>query len=820
MLLVGEALPVLGQCPQAQNRVLLVGDSWAEVMWNQRNLQRTFDAAGRADVLEYNPPSTPVDQRTAISGMTASAYNTPAFLQRITDALAAQPTIDMVHVSLGGNDLLASWKASMGPAEEEALFDSIRDNIAGVVQHCLNQRPNIRVVIVGYDFLNFLDTSSNSSCVAMWLLMDGPSVRRLNDALTLLEAKKRDLANSLGPRVAYVHNLGLMQFWVGYPPWFGPFLVSPPGGPPAYSPFPGGNPDFPTHTSRLASNGTDCIHLNVQGYDELAANAYQQVYGAQIALPAPTAEFSSEGGWNDGYIFTDTSGNPSGVDTSTLRLGEHADNTFTRTIVSFDTSALRDDAEVTGARLWLTRRGGSGLNPFTNSAFGVPVVDVRTGGFSDHPEIEVADFDAPATAANAACVVGTAPTVPSLLRIDFGPAGAAAINRAGRTQIRVYFPGRLPNVLADSLAFYDGDDPVVSNRPLLDVDYVLPTSTPTRTATRTSSPTNTPTLSPSWTVTASATPTATATPTVTASATASPKPTVTASATPSHSPTPTTSPTSALLPSVTATLTPSATLTLTPTPSVTASATLTPSPTPTPEATPTATLSVTATAAPVGNCTGPAPANPCIPGTGRKKSNCHHEWLSTPVPPRNRRGVPKNKLVCSEGDPRCDLGSGANDGVCVFSLRLCLNQEDARLPECLPMGIEAIEIDRPLATSADPADMANLAALEQAAAAFGVAIYRNGQVFQSGVVNSSRNVCGEPVQLAVPLRRVLRGRWVAGRKLFQLAAYTTSGQVDADRLALVCRPSTCGNGRRDAGEECDDGNRVDGDGCDRGCRSE
>lgn len=33
----------------------------------------------------------------------------------------------------------------------------------------------------------------------------------------------------------------------------------------------------------------------------------------------------------------------------------------------------------------------------------------------------------------------------------------------------------------------------------------------------------------------------------------------------------------------------------------------------------------------------------------------------------------------------------------------------------------------------------------------------------------------------------------------------------------VCIPSTCGDGKKDSGEECDDGNAIDGDGCESNC---
>jgi lysophospholipase L1-like esterase len=792
LVVLGGQSTTSAQCPAAQNRVLLVGDSWTEYMWNNRNLKKVLDAFGHGDKLEYNPPSSPTDQRTAIGGMTAALYNTSGFLQRITDALAAQPSIDLVHVSLGGNDMLGNWNAGMSPAAESALFDGIVTNLGSVIQHTLDQRPNVRVVIAGYDYLNFFDTLNSGSCGAMWALLGSPSVRRFNDALALLEAKKRDLAASMGARVVYSHHLGLMQFWAGYPPWFGAFVVSPPGGPPSYSPFPGGNPDFPTHTSRLANNGTDCIHLNSQGYDELATATFTQFYASQLAFAAPTAQFRSAGGTQDGFVSTNTSGVPNATSTAALRLGENADNTFVRSIVSFDTASLPDNAVVTAARVWLTRSGGGGLNPFTQGAFSTARVDIQSGDFSGNPALEIADFSAPATAEDAGCVVGTAPTTPSLLRIDLS--AVSAIHRSGRTQLRIYFPGRLSNLISDHLTFYDGDDANVTNRPLLEVDYYVPTATatltPPPTPTPSASPSASPSQSPSASPSASPSPSPSLTPVPSSSATPTPSSTQTAT----HTPVPTASFSSTPTASVTATASslPSGTDSVTPTVSPTSSATETATSTvlPTASLTPTnaSSPSPTATAAPA--CTQPAPANLCIPGGGPRGTDCRLEVLVDAVPSFTQRGIPKSRVYCVEGDPTCDADSDPQARVCGFEIRLCINNNDPRFSACVPGTTDAFEVRQPRLTSADVDDLANLSALEERAGAggLGLHVYRKRAPFAGGAANSTPDLCSEPLRIRVPLRRLTSGRLLSGRRRVQLRVYGSDGKLDTDSLIFLCLP--------------------------------
>src|SRR5438128_2147222 len=63
-------------------------------------------------------------------------------------------------------------------------------------------------------------------------------------------------------------------------------------------------------------------------------------------------------------------------------------------------------------------------------------------------------------------------------------------------------------------------------------------------------------------------------------------------------------------------------------------------------------------------CDGDAASNACSPGTGSSAANCTAEWVLTPQPASNAKGLPGARLVCSEGDPACDVDDEVN--VCSF----------------------------------------------------------------------------------------------------------------------------------------------------------
>src|SRR5262245_34337991 len=82
----------------------------------------------------------------------------------------------------------------------------------------------------------------------------------------------------------------------------------------------------------------------------------------------------------------------------------------------------------------------------------------------------------------------------------------------------------------------------------------------------------------------------------------------------------------------------------------------------------------------------------CVPGNGSGLTDCNVEWSVTMMPPLSPKGLPKNKLVCYEGDPRCDFDSNLLNSSCTFHLGLCINNNDSRLPLCQLTGLSSIQI--------------------------------------------------------------------------------------------------------------------------------
>lgn len=251
-LLLILAVVVAGAAGAKTPRILLVGDSWAYLLYANKSFDQALEEAGFPDVGVEG-------LYTAIPGSTSAQWSRPEWLATVDKELAKYPTIDIVHVSLGGNGFLRQWHGGMPEADRDKLFAGIRDEIAVVVNHILGVRPGLRVTINNYDYVNATHEST---------------VPELNRAGMVLSAMKRDLAISLGERCQYIHNYGLMQYHFGIPGVAKPGEVPYPGQAPDFQPWPGGNDNYGNPPEAMQ----DKIHLSHEGYLVLARHCVDVCY--------------------------------------------------------------------------------------------------------------------------------------------------------------------------------------------------------------------------------------------------------------------------------------------------------------------------------------------------------------------------------------------------------------------------------------------------------------------------------------------------------------------------------------------------------------
>ncbi len=188
-----------------------------------------------------------------------------------------------------------------------------------------------------------------------------------------------------------------------------------------------------------------------------------------------TATFNSTSS-QDGWILesTETSGVGGSLNAtaSTLQLGDDRLNRQYRAILSFNTSSLPDKAIIKSAVLKIKRSGSiTGSNPF--NILGSLYVDIRKGYFGTSSSLQLADFNATASASK----VGTFGKTPVSGRYSatLNSSGCSKINKASLTQLRLYFSKDDNNDDgSDYMKFFSGNYATTTSRPQLIITYLLP----------------------------------------------------------------------------------------------------------------------------------------------------------------------------------------------------------------------------------------------------------------------------------------------------------------------------------------------------------
>ena len=191
--------------------------------------------------------------------------------------------------------------------------------------------------------------------------------------------------------------------------------------------------------------------------------------------PAPTQVSFIAVAAQDGWVLesgetTNAGGSISATanTTSALRVGDNSQDRQYKSVVAFDTSAIPDGATILSATVRLLRGSLTGTSPFTTH--GTCWVDVQSGGLSGSTALQTGDFQAAATAVQAASLTNAAANG-TWSEGALNAAGLAAISTTGTTQIRVRFNlDDNDDAGNDYMGYYSGEATFV-NRPQLVVTW-------------------------------------------------------------------------------------------------------------------------------------------------------------------------------------------------------------------------------------------------------------------------------------------------------------------------------------------------------------
>ncbi len=188
--------------------------------------------------------------------------------------------------------------------------------------------------------------------------------------------------------------------------------------------------------------------------------------------PTTTATFNSKAA-SDGWILesTETSNVGGTLDktATTFYVGDDLKDRQYRSIISFNTAALPDNAIVISAQVKIRRQGLVGTDPFTTH--GNLLLEIRNGLFNNDLDLRLPDFAAPASSSTPDTFI---PLAASWYAANLSSENMSLVNKYGITQFRLRFDADDNDDLgADYLKFFTGEG-TTAYQPQLIVTYVVP----------------------------------------------------------------------------------------------------------------------------------------------------------------------------------------------------------------------------------------------------------------------------------------------------------------------------------------------------------
>ncbi len=256
------------------SKVLVAGDSWASFMCVQNSFTTVFN--NYADPIAFNHPGCWL---TTQVGHRAEEWMGTRQHKMTLKAIKKDHLIKVLFISLGGNDLLNYANKNMTAEEQQHLFEYIENHLRNIINSYKAVRPDIKIIISGYDYPRFTHDHPISAYKKAFNEMGQPTPQELNAILKKFSFHMMRLHN--GKDIAYIHHLGLMHYFdgnsdmgLGKYQTLHPDLISHPRNPFQY----GGIPLFQGARQsmlRITNKLIDAFHLSEHGYYRIAEHTYR-----------------------------------------------------------------------------------------------------------------------------------------------------------------------------------------------------------------------------------------------------------------------------------------------------------------------------------------------------------------------------------------------------------------------------------------------------------------------------------------------------------------------------------------------------------------
>jgi hypothetical protein len=409
------------QCDETnEEKILLVGDSWAFFMHADGTLNDCLKNYGHSNYSYYSNASL------AINGARTEDFISAEKLAELGSVLDDKPAIEVVHLSIGGNDVLGEWNIDFTAGELEDLKAEVISNIMLIVDYLLEVKPNLRIVWSGYMYPNFEEIIADAApfetahpFYTTWEDMGFPSFIQINEVLTSFSDSMATLA-LLNPKMDYINSPALMQYYFGQEE---PLGVAPGGTyPKDFQPLPYGDATYPSPKLSMRDYGLvrDCFHLSAEGF-EVMMN-YQMLYFYQKFLMHDFISFADD-------VETTGSISASGAILSDLNVGE-VDGESYLTQLNFSLTSLADTVLQT-ASIFLRKDTSSAALPFST----VLPFRLTNDYFGTSTLLEEDDYMAEGVFEGDICVFGAADDEGDWLRIDLPEDALPYLLAGGNIQI-------------------------------------------------------------------------------------------------------------------------------------------------------------------------------------------------------------------------------------------------------------------------------------------------------------------------------------------------------------------------------------------------